>query len=303
MVISISNGLSQSWSKWWLQTGSVRWWGQSWGNLQNTSIGFTFLFRWECPGTSPGWDGELHTGWSISVHHGTLWESFTVLRQHSCPSHPVIESIMAHYIPSAEMITKCPQGRGRGGGAPQPSGLCKGGQLTVRSGTVISTGSLSYLTPSPSFTFSLIRSEVSHHTHKSSPPPFQQSTLASPQTGKCFESLSPKSSVSQPYNEGAQVSPKLLSFTAMHICCLFLCFPCSQWIPASFKSPASTGTVEKALIVKELLLYDPWGFSGSKGNCSQVSTCRMQPLDTEQRCKKYEFHQLWFFVRCHWACA
>lgn len=116
------------------------------------------------------------------------------LRQRSCPSHQAIESIMAHYGPSAEMNTLRPRVNVPGGWeAPQPSGLCKGGQFTVTRGTIISTGSLSYHT---SFTLCLIRSEVSYYTHKSSPPPFQQSTQASPQMGKCFESLSSEISVS-----------------------------------------------------------------------------------------------------------
>lgn len=46
---------------------------------------------------------------------------------------------------------------GRGVGAPQPSGLCKGGQLSVRRDT---TGSVSSLTHRPSSTLCFIRSEA-----------------------------------------------------------------------------------------------------------------------------------------------
>lgn len=216
------------------------------------------------------------------------------LRQHRCPSHQSIESIMAHYVPSAEMSPNIPGGKRGGGGArrePHNLVVCaREDNLPWQVARHLHRIPLLSI-HSPSFTLCLIRSQVSHHTHKSSPPPFQQGTLASPQMGKCV--IIPKEfslSASQWRNPSI---PETFEFQSQAQI-LFLSFPCSQWIPPSFKSPASTGTVEKALIVKELLLYDPWAFSASKGNCSQVSTCHMQPLDTELRCKKHVFHQLWF---------
>lgn len=172
------------------------------------------------------------------------------LRQHSCPSHRAVVSIVAHYGPSSEMNTLRPHMNVPAGGG---EGVC-----AREDSLPWQEAPSSPQDPSP----------VAHH----SPSVLSDQRLAITHTkahllhfNKALRHLHKWGNVLSHYRQRVQSLSltmkepkfprnKILSFRARQICCLFLSFPCSQWIPPSLKSPASQGTVEKPLIVKELLL-------------------------------------------------